>query len=265
MSRSRPMTDLREDWDDVAKRLSAAPRVCVLTDFDGTLVPHLNNPDRVKLPSLVRRLLQSLAGGDRTLAGIVSGRSLADLLPRVGVDGLWIVGNHGFEIRDPAGKETRFFEDREVALLDRVLDELVRETAGVPGVHLEHKGPIIALHFRRVEVARVAEVQRAFCRVMERHRQQLMMGHGDQVFEARLRSARNKGTAVRQIRRELPPGTLVIYIGDDLTDRDAFRELQGVGITVEVGKPLSGLALYSLPDPTAVWEVLQRTVSLLIR
>jgi len=104
----------------------------------------------------------------------------------------------------------------------------------------------------------MVEVERAFLRVMERHRQRLMLAHGDHVFEARIRGIRNKGTAVRLIRRELPPGSLVIYFGDDITDADAFRELRATGIGVEVGSPGTTLAHYTLPDPSAVWESIQR-------
>jgi len=252
------MTDFREDWDLVSLRLSTAPRVCILCDLDGTLVPIMERPELVRLPSVVRRLLQSLGRTGRCSVGIVSGRALDDVLTRVGVDGIWYVGNHGFEMRSPTGEETRFFDGADVDYVTQVRDELAIETASVPGVLLEHKGPVLAVHYRLVDVPRMAEVERAFLRVMERHRQRLMLAHGDHVFEARIRGIRNKGTAVRLIRRELPPGSLVIYFGDDATDEDAFRELRATGIAVEVGAPGSALAHYTLPDPGAVWEALQR-------
>jgi len=252
------MTDLRDDWELFALRLSTATTVCVLTDFDGTLVPLADDPDGVRLPDPGRRILEAIVSLGRTVAGIVSGRSLADLIARIPVQGLWVVGNHGFEIRTPSGLETRFYEKRDVEYLRGVLDELARETAAIRGVLLEHKGPVIAVHYRRVPSPQIAEVERAFCRVMERHRTKIMMAHGDRVFEASIRGARNKGTAVRQIRRELPAGSLVVYFGDDLTDRDVFRELRGMGVSVEVGETESALAHYTLPDPNAVWQVLAR-------
>lgn len=252
------MTDLRDDWELVTLRLSTATSVCVLSDFDGTLVPLADDPDLVRLPDSGRQVLESLVATDRTVSGIVSGRSLADLAERIPVAGLWVVGNHGFEIRSPSGLETRFYEKSDVEFLNGVRDEFAAETAAIPGVLLEHKGPGIAVHYRRVALPRIAEVERAFCRVMERHRTRLMMFHGDHVFEASLRGARNKGTAVRQIRRDQPAGSLVVYFGDDLSDRDVFRELRGSGISVEVGASEPTLAHYTLPDPEAVWEVLTR-------
>jgi trehalose-phosphatase len=257
------MTDLRDDWALFSLRLSTAPTVCVLSDFDGTLAPLADDPDGVRLPDSGRRILEALSAIGRTVAGIVSGRSLADLAPRISVDGLWYVGNHGFEIRSPNGLETRFYEKSDVEYLNGVRDEFATETASIPGVLLEHKGPVVAVHYRRVGLPRIAEVERAFCRVMERHRTRLMMSHGDHVFEASLRGARNKGTAVRLIRRELPAGSLVVYFGDDISDRDVFRELRGTGISVEVGATEPALAHYSLPDPAAVWDVLTRMLEAL--
>jgi trehalose-phosphatase len=257
------MTDLFEDWDLISLRLSTAPRICLLSDLDGTLVPIMERPELVRLPSTTRHLLESLARSVRCAAGIVSGRSLEDLVSRVSVDGLWYVGNHGFEMRSPDGRETKFFEGEDIDYVNRVRDELATETASVPGVVLEHKGPVVAVHYRQVAPPRMAEVERAFLRVMERHRQRMMVTNGKRVFEARIRGVRNKGTAVRLIRRELPPGSLVIYFGDDVTDGDAFREIQGWGIGVEVGGDNSSLAAYTLPDPPAVWEALQRILAAL--
>ena len=257
------MTDLFEDWDFVSLRLSTAPRICLLSDLDGTLVPIVERPELVRLPSTTRNLLESLARSARCAPGIVSGRSLDDLVSRVSVDGLWYVGNHGFEMRSPDGRETKFFEGEDIDYVSHVRDELATETASVPGVLLEHKGPVVAVHYRQVALPRIAEVERAFLRVMERHRQRMMVTNGKRVFEARIRGIRNKGTAVRLIRRELPPGSLVIYFGDDVTDGDAFREIQGCGIGVEVGGANSSLAAYTLPDPPAVWEALQRILAAL--
>src|SRR6185295_1112867 len=141
------MRDLREDWDLFALRLAAATRVCVLSDFDGTLVPLGDDPNQIRLPSVNRRVIESFRWTDRAVAGIVSGRSLDDLVARTSVEGIWYVGNHGFEIRTPAGVVTRHFEDKDVEYLTRIRDELTTETGSIPGVLLEHKGPIVALHY----------------------------------------------------------------------------------------------------------------------
>ncbi|HLG43745.1 MAG TPA: trehalose-phosphatase [Nitrospirales bacterium] len=252
------MADLLEHWEDLAPRLRAAPTVCVLSDFDGTLTPLVDHPENSELPGATRRALEGLSKYPRVALGVVSGRCLEDLLPRVKVEGLWYVGNHGYEVRSPGGEVTRSYELADVRYIDKVRDELGQRTATIPGVALEHKGPILAVHYRLVKPSRVREVEQAFCKVLDGHSQRLMMARGNMVLEARLRSSCNKGTAVRLIRRRLASRTLVLYFGDDLTDRDAFRELQHAGVSVQVGGVPSPLADFTVDDPRAVLEALER-------
>jgi trehalose-phosphatase len=117
---------------------------------------------------------------------------------------------------------------------------------------------VVALHYRRAAADRVPDVERTFLRVVERHRRAVMMGRGHCVLEARLRGNCNKGTALRFIRRQLPSATLIVYFGDDITDRDAFRALKGLGVSVQVGTDDPGLADYTLPDASAVVGALLR-------
>jgi len=258
MEENRSSRDLREHWEYLQLRISASARLCILTDFDGTLVALESHPDVPRLHGESRRVMENLMRSQRTILGVISGRALSDLVPRIDLPGIWYVGNHGYEIRDPRGGERRLYEPEDVAYLAGVRDEMGKELQAVPGVYLEHKGPVLAVHYRGVEPSRAEEVERGFLKVMDRHRLRLMISRGHAVLEARLRGGANKGRAVGFIRHELPAGTLVMYFGDDLTDRDAFRELRGVGVSVEVGNGESALADFTLPNPQAVLEVLSQ-------
>lgn len=252
------MTDLRDVWDDVAGRLADSRHVLVLSDYDGTLVPIVDRPELAVLTAPARRVLERLRDSPRVVLGIVSGRALADLTGRVGLPGLWYVGNHGYEIRSPEGEEVLFYEPEELRAMEAVREDLARRTAHLPGTLLEPKGPVLALHFRQVEPSRVLEVERAFFDVVARHRERLMVARGKCVLEARLRAPCTKGSAVRFIRKKFPVGTLTLYFGDDTTDQDAFRELRNVGVTVAVGAAGPALAHYTLPAPGDVAEILDR-------
>lgn len=252
----RSSKDLREHWQYIRLRMAASARLCILADFDGTLVELEAHPDVPRLGGEVRRLFEHLMRNPRISVGIVSRRALPDLISRVSLDGIWYVGNHGYEIRDPRGEERRLYEPDDVSYVAVVRDQMAQELLGIPGVYLEHKGPVLALHYRAVEEARVGDVQKAFFAVMDRHRVRLMISRGRAVLEARLRGGANKGRAVSLIRHELPAGTLVLYFGDDLTDRDAFRELRGVGVSVEVGGGETTIADFILPDTRSVNEVI---------
>src|SRR5689334_1107173 len=99
--------DLREHWEYLGLRISSSAAVCVLSDFDGTLVPLESHPDLPLLGDEVRGVLEDLQRLPRVVLGVVSGRALADLVPRIDLPGMWYVGNHGYEIRDPKGEELR--------------------------------------------------------------------------------------------------------------------------------------------------------------
>ncbi|HYE99488.1 MAG TPA: trehalose-phosphatase [Planctomycetota bacterium] len=252
------MTNLLTAWKGFEPRLVSARRICVLSDFDGTLAPIVERPDLALLPEEARRAMSALAANRRVVLGVVSGRALGDLYPRVNLPDLWYVGNHGYEMRSPQGDLKRFYEESDLKLMAVVADELERAAAGVPGALVERKGPVTALHYRKVEPARAVEAEQAFLRVVERYHRHAMVSRGHMVLEARLRSSCNKGMAVRHIRKDLPAGTLVIYLGDDLTDRDAFREVRGSGVSVEVGVAETAVADYTLADPGEVAELLRR-------
>jgi trehalose-phosphatase len=252
------MKDLRKAWKGMAARIARAPHVLVLTDYDGTLVPIVGRPDRARLTERGRRVLRALRDRADTGVGVVSGRALADVASLVALEGLWYVGNHGFEVRTPAGEEVRFFSRGDLRPLAALRRELARRTAGIPGVLLEPKGPVLAVHYRRVDPRRVPEVKRAFFELAKPRSAILRTGGGKCVLEARLRRPCSKGSAVRFIRRRCPPGTLVLYFGDDRTDADAFRALRSAGLTVAVNHPDPGLAHFVLPDPGATIEALER-------
>jgi trehalose-phosphatase len=245
-------------WPEVAERLDRAGSALLLTDFDGTLVPLEDRPETVTLPGETRAVLDEIKTCTRTCLGIISGRNLEDLEARVGVTGIWYVGNHGFEMRTPAGEKRVFFGPEEAEYLRGVEAEVTQETKSIPGVLIENKGPTLAVHYRKVDADRIARVE-SICRAaFYRHQKRLRMISGLCVHELRLREGFTKGTAVRLIRKESPKYGLAFYFGDDVTDDDVFRALQGVGIGIRVGPRPSRLANYSLKGPNQVLEALTK-------
>ena len=252
------MKDLLSAWSEVSPRIEQARAILVLSDLDGTLVRLEEVPDAVVLPGEVRRVLEELKSNSSVSVGVISGRKMEDVVARVGVTGIWYVGNHGFELRTPAGETRTFFAAEEANYIRSIEEEVSKRTQGIPGALLENKGPTLAVHYRRVESARVPDVERICQEVFQRNQRRLRLIHGLCVIEFRLRESFNKGTAVRLIRKESPRGPLTFYFGDDVTDDDVFRVLFGVGIGVKVGDRPSRLATYSLPGPEGVLDALVR-------
>lgn len=253
------LSDVREHWALIQRRLEKAERLCVLTDFDGTLIPLQDHPERASLPPRMREVLEHLARKANTGVGIVSGRALSDLVARCRVRSIWYVGNHGFEIMNPKGRVKWSYDQADVQLLGELHEIAIRELSRVDGVYLENKGPILALHLRRVMPVLHTEITRMFSGIVARFSPRLVLFRGHETLEARIRKDCNKGMAVRYIGSHLPPNALMFYFGDDLSDRDAFREVGTAGVTVNVGPPVDE-AEYTLPDVAAVAEVLQRLI-----
>lgn len=244
------------------RRLMEAVRrrrgLVLLSDFDGTLAPIAAYPAAVRLPPRVRRLLAHLSRHPHIRLGIVSGRSLRDVKKVVGIAGAAYAGCHGLEV---AWRGVRFRHPRAMAsvpLLRRAAGELRRGTRRVRGVLVEWKGLTVSLHFRLADPRAVPALRFLVRRVASREAG-LEILPGKKVLELRPRVAWGKGEAVRLLRnllaKSLGPRPLTIYVGDDRTDEEAFRALQGRALCVAVGRRRTR-APFRLSGPAAVERLL---------
>jgi trehalose 6-phosphate phosphatase len=216
-------------------------------DFDGTLVELAEAPDLihvpVALPGLLARLAERLGGR----LAIVSGRAMADLERHLGRSGLAVSGSHGLELRLPDG---RGLAGPDPAGLAGVRQEIARFADAIPGLLVEEKPASIAVHYRRApeQAARVAAFLAALA-----ERAGLAVQRGKMVVELRPHGA-DKGDALRRIMAEPPfAGARPLFVGDDLTDEDAFAAAAALGgAGVLVGAPRETAARWRLPDVAAV-------------
>ncbi|MEK9503721.1 trehalose-phosphatase [Gaopeijia maritima] len=237
------------------------PCAAVFLDFDGTLSPIVENPDRAAALPGIAVLLERLAR--RLPVAVVSGRGLADLAPRVAVEGVAHAGSHGFEIRTRDGREVRPFPEA-AAPLEGAIPALRRVAAAAPGSRLEDKRFALALHLRGVPPA-LEKAAAARTRAIAEARG-LRFSHGRRVVELRPPDAWDKGRAVEWFLDRWASGgsrPRALYIGDDVTDEDAFRALSsgaGTGIVVRPRPPRDTAARWALEGPTEVRTLLLRLV-----
>jgi len=221
------------------QRLRQVPRLLIVSDFDGTLAPLVDHPEHAALHPTVPRVLKKLAAlHPRVWLCFLSGRELADLTARIGggMTGVILGGNHGMELSGagldwthPAGIAAR-------PCLEELAGKLRQAVTDITGTVIEDKGVALTLHYRRVPAAKLTALHAAVEAIplpagILRH-------EGKKVIEFRPQLDWHKGQALRRIMQRLGmPSSTVVYLGDDLTDEDAFRVLKSTGITVHIGPP----------------------------
>ena len=241
--------------------LRQRPTAALFLDYDGTLTPIASRPEEAVLSDAAREALRQAAQTHALDVTIVSGRSLEDIRRMVRVPGLTYVGNHGFEIEGP-GFSHRIGGDRHRVAVDQAAVDL--EALAIRGAQVEHKGVTISYHVRGVPPDDREEAERA-AMVAMKHRG-LRVTHGKMVVEGRPPLSWGKGHAVLYVLRarhgeHWTARLRAIYVGDDITDEDAFRSLRGIGRSICVGPNRAAAAVpfdYTLPDSTAVIQLLRR-------
>jgi len=220
--------------DGFFETLAGARQRALLVDYDGTLAPFRQEPQHAfPYPGLME-LLDSIRSTTGTRLVVVTGRPAAKLLPLLGLHPApEIFGVHGLERLLPDGsRRVHALDPAAVLALAEAGAELTRE--GVEPL-VEHKLGALAVHWRGLTERAQAQAEAAARQVLQRYtRHGLVLAPFDHGVELRLAHP-NKGDVVRTIFEEMP-GVAAAYLGDDMTDEDAFQALRGRGLPVLVSK-----------------------------
>jgi trehalose 6-phosphate phosphatase len=244
--------------------LTTERQPAVFYDFDGTLSEIVEDPDSARLVDGAADALTSLSA--ECPVAILSGRDLADVRERIGLPGLWYAGSHGFELTGPDGTHHQNPEAAaSIPVLAGAAADLADQLKRIPGVVVEHKRFGVAVHYRNAARDRVGEVAAAVRTAGQRTA--LRVTTGREVIELRPNIDWDKGKTLRwvldYIRDNEGAGPLLpIYLGDDITDEDAFDAVDGDGIPILVRHSDDGdratAARYALDDPGRVREFTER-------
>jgi trehalose 6-phosphate phosphatase len=204
-----------------------------LFDVDGTLIDIASTPQAVQVPASLRLNLQTLAERTSGATALVSGRSLADLDRLFGAIQLTMVGGHGAELRLWHGGRAQ--QQRAEALPDWIRQRCTAITGLDDGILLEDKGYSIAIHYRLVP-DQERPIRDAMAAILADGAGGIFeVQHGKAVVEIK-RAGVNKGSGIRALMAQTPfSGRRPIFIGDDITDEDAFAvmpEFDGVAFSV---------------------------------
>ena len=229
------------------ERLAAEPPLAaLLLDVDGVLAPIVDVPADASVPEETRAELRRLHGR-YGLVACVTGRPRADAERIVGLPELRYVGEHGLELVPEAGAWR---------------ERLHAFAATVPWDDVELKPLTVSFHYRRAadEEAALTLLRGVATRAGA---EGLVPRFGRKVLELRPPLAADKGTAVRALLEEAGLRR-ALYAGDDTTDLDGFRALEGLEVAVRVavvtpeGPPaLREAADVIVGDPAGVVELLR--------
>jgi len=225
----------RIDWQEFLNGLPSAPQRVLMLDYDGTLAPFQVRPERAVPYPGVREALAALTAAGDTRIVIVSGRPAADVVPLLDLEcppEIW--GVHGWERRLPGGEVQIEEPSAEVKVsLEKAAaaaQDFVRK-----GGRLERKLASIALHWRGLPVLGAMSIETQARAIWQPYVDQgaLELLPFDGGLELRARGC-NKQHAVKAVLSETAADAAIAYLGDDLTDEDAFAAVKPRGIAILV-------------------------------
>lgn len=253
------MRYLFDHWPTVETRLRNAGLRLLLFDYDGCLTAIKSRPSLARLPGDLRKRLRTLAHLDNAFVGVVSGRALRNVRRLVGLRNVLYVGNHGLEIANGDLGFVHPLAETRKRLLQNLVYRLRNKLKRIPGAWVENKGLTLSVHYRLVKPI----MRREFFRTVEQclsstpHASQLLIRHGKCVVDIGALHW-NKGSAIVWLLKTVAKGAMVLYLGDDATDEDAFRVLRRYGVTIRVGRSKKSRAAYYLRKQNEVPELLHR-------
>lgn len=242
----------------------AGKRLLLMIDFDGTLTPIASTPAEAEIPADTRRQLERLSRSAACTVAIVSGRALGDVRDKTGIDRIIYVGSHGMEVDRPNEEVRHYSPLPSEGMMKRMRENLTAALAPFEGVLMEDKGYSLAVHYRMVRDEDRPRVKAIVHETVQRYggEEKVALRPGTMVLEIGPPLNRDKGTIVGEFiksetQRRGGEEPFAMYLGDDITDEDAFKAIRGRGWPVLVGTPRVSYAQYYLNDPREVHMLLR--------
>ncbi len=242
-------SDSLGDLGEKIRQLARIPTLLVASDYDGTIAPLVDDPMSAVANRDAAAAMRSLAELANTHVAAISGRSLRDLatLSRFPEE-IRLVGSHGSEF--DLGFASQLAP--ELSELRQKLTRAVQQLGDKYSALVEEKPAGVTFHLRKLSENDAV-----------RARDELIRGPatwdgvhtrtGHDVLEMSVIET-DKGTALSILRAQVG-ATAVIFLGDDVTDEDAFATLQGPDVGVKVGAGQSAAA-FRVKDTDTVAKVL---------
>jgi len=258
------MLYLYDRWSDIRKNLKNK-FLFICLDFDGTLASITETPDKAILPEQTKNILKEISDSLNARLAFISGRTLDNIRSKIGIKNAIYSGNHGFEIEGPKIKFKPAVPSGFRKTLEKIKDDLLRKTCAFKGVIIEDKGLALSLHYRLAAKENIPKIKTIFQEtvIIPLVKNKIRIKPGKMVLEIRPPVEWDKGKVVlwllaRQVFASKNMPVFPMYIGDDVTDEDAFKALKNKGLTIFVGEPKESYAQYYLKNINEVADFLKK-------
>lgn len=241
---------------DALTQLAGVPRLLVALDFDGTLAPTVDHPDDARASDGVNEAISQLVSAPGTWVALVSGRALGSLINVAHAPAeIALVGSHGAEFRIDGSDTMAALAEDEREVHDKLCAAIADIAARYDGAMAENKPAGCALHTRLSSRDDALAAEAEALSVIQSMTGGELISHrrGKDILEFTVRHA-DKGTAVATLRKHFAADA-VLFIGDDVTDEDAFLVLRDGDVGVKVGDGATA-ARHRIADPDAVKDLL---------
>jgi trehalose 6-phosphate synthase/phosphatase len=255
-----PRVSLDLDISLLEAAYRGAQRRLLIFDYDGTLVPIVDDPSRATASGELIDALSRLSSDDRNVVTVVSGRASRDLEGWLGsVPGLLLAAEHGALVRRPASSEWETLASvSPPEWKAQILTILQHFVERAPGSFIEEKEYSVVWHYRRVDPEfggwLASELTATLDGLLSDTDARPV--RGKKIVEVRPVWA-NKGVLTSQLLAENPDAQFRLAIGDDTTDEDMFAKLDPECFSIHVGRGYSA-ARFRVPDPGAVIRLVSR-------
>ena len=228
---------------DHIKKIFEKKYLLIFCDFDGTLAPIAETPDKAAIPKKTKELLIKLSKITDCKIVIISGRDVKDLKAKILIKNVVYSGSHGLKIDGFGFKFKAIVSQKQKNVLKTIKNILEDKLKNINGILLEDKEFSICIHYRLVNKKNISVVNDVINDVISLYEKNkaIKTKHGKKVLEIMTPVKWDKGKAALRILRKQrdllkKKEVFPVYFGDDKTDEDAFNVLKNKGLTVFVGK-----------------------------
>jgi trehalose 6-phosphate phosphatase len=213
------------DHLDEFERFRKDRKTAIITDIDGTISKIVLDPDKAVISRIMKNTLEKLVNKFH-LVGVVTGRNVRNAKEMLEVEGLLYIGSHGLEYL----KDNKSYIEPEVEkylpLIKKVAQDIhTEELSNIKNILFQEKGICLSIHYRNCE-----DPEGTHRKILDALNEiegfeNFKITEGRKVVEIRPKIGHDKGTILEKLIFENSLEK-VIYLGDDVTDVDAFNKLK---------------------------------------